>query len=131
MKYLFSILMFLSGINFCQAQEGVTIIENDKIGELMRSYIGQNHQETHIQAWRIQVVTTDDRRKMEQARAKFRSLYPNISTDWKQVAPWYMLKAGAYKRKLDLEGFLLQVKRNFPGAIPIMDQVEKTQLLSL
>lgn len=128
MKKLIVILLFIWNIAPSMAQ--ITIVENGNISSLMNAYKGSNQQQTHVQAWRIQIITTDDRRKMEQARAKFNQMYPRIQTDWKQVPPWYMLKAGAYKRKLDLEGFLLQVKRDFPGAIPIMDQVEKTQLLS-
>jgi len=97
---------------------------------MMSIYKNHNQQESHIQAWRIQIITTDDRRKMENARAKFSGLYPLIKTSWKHVSPWYHLKAGAYKTKLELQGFLIQIKRDFPGAIPIMDKVAKTELLS-
>ena len=96
----------------------------------MSIYTTANQQSEYIQAWRIQVVTTDDRRKMETARVKFSGLYPLIKTSWKHVSPWYHLKAGAYKTKLELQGFLIQVKKDFPGAIPIMDRVKKEELLS-
>ena len=125
----FLFVSFLAFPNSSKAQN-VTITEHGRVGEMMSIYTNNNKQESHIQAWRIQIITTDDRRRMETARAKFAQLYPEIQTSWKHVSPWYHLKAGAYKTKLELQGFLLQVKENFPGAIPILDRVKKEELLS-
>jgi len=109
--------------------QNIIINENGRISEMMRIYKRANQQEKYTEAWRIQIITTDDRRKMETARAKFKVLFPGIQTNWNHVSPWYHLKAGAYKTKLELQGFLLQVKKNFPGAIPVMDLVKKEDLL--
>jgi hypothetical protein len=115
---------------FSMMAQNIIINENGRIADMMRTYKNINQNQGHMQAWRIQIITTDDRRKMETARAQFNGLYPAIRTEWKHVSPWYHLKAGAYKTKLELQGFLIQVKQNFPGAIPIMDKVKKEELLS-
>ena len=130
--YLLKIMssLVLCFFAFSIIAQNIIINENDRISEMMSIYKKANEQENFVQAWRIQIITTDDRRKMETARAKFNGLYPAIKTNWKHVSPWYHLKAGAYKNKLELQGFLIQVKRNFPGAIPIMDRVQKEELLS-
>jgi hypothetical protein len=119
-------VLFYCGSLFGQ----VSIKEEDKISRLMDSYTNQSKSKDFIQAWRIQLVTTNDRRKMENVRGKFGTLYPGYKISWKHVSPYYHVQVGAYRTKLELQGFLLQLKQDFPNAIPVMDKIRKTELLN-
>ena len=107
----------------------VTIKEEDKISQAMEQYISDNREMDIVRAWRIQIITTDDRREMERARSDFRILYPGIKNSWEHTAPYYKVKVGAYENKEDLEAFLLKLKKDFPSAIPVRDDVKKEDLI--
>lgn len=127
MKYLICSLVFLFSLTL---NGQVSIIEDAKVSSLMNSYINQARSSQYVQGWRIQLVTTNDRRKMEAARGKFGSLYPGIEISWKHVSPYYQVQIGAYRTKLELQSFLLQLKNDFPTAIPVRDKVMKVELLN-
>lgn len=127
MRCSFIILFLL--ILFKTSSAQVKIVEQGNISRLMSSYISQSKSTEVIQGWRIQLITTNDRRKMEAAREKCAELFPELKAEWKHVSPYYQVRIGAYRTKLELQSFLLQLKDDFPNAIPVMDQIKKVELL--
>jgi len=128
---LFLILLIALSASGMSYSQGVTVVEHDGIQALLATYI--NYHKTHamVKGYRVQIITTDDRRKMENALYKFRQLYPEIQSDWEHKVPYYQVKVGAFKEKLDYQGFLIEIKKDFPGAIPIVADIRKEELLSL
>ena len=128
MKYalLFIGILFL---NSAFGQGNVTVITSPPIDQMMDKFTTTNRAETSIKGWRIQIITNDDRRKMEAARSKFSWLYPDVKVKWNHVAPYYRVKVGAYENKMQLMGFLLELKTDFPGVIPVMDNIRKSELV--
>jgi hypothetical protein len=124
---LFAVLFIFSNQ---LASQGITIIEHGNVRHIMQMYMQQNQEDVYIQGWRIQIITTNNRRKMENAKAKFRYKYPNINLSWEHKSPYYLVKVGAYQEKIDLQGFLLDLKSDFPGSIPIMDKIKKEELIA-
>ena len=114
---------------FAQAQGKIVINEASGIRYLVDNYVRINKGNPYIQGWRIQIITTDDRRKMENAMGKFRSLYPDMISDWEHRSPYYLVKVGAFRDKLDYQKFLLEIKQDFPSSIPIIEKVRKEELL--
>ena len=128
MKYtlLFIGILFL---NSSSAQGNVSVKTSPSIDQMMDKFTTTNRAETSIKGWRIQIITTDDRRKMEAARGKFSGLFPGVEVKWNHVAPYYRVKVGAYENKMQLMGFLLELKNDFPGVIPVMDNIRKSELV--
>lgn len=124
---LFIIFLLFCCLNFGYSQ--VNINESPNIQNLMESYKAAKQSEGKVKAWRIQIITTDDRRKMEKARSKFRSLYPDIKSTWVHESPYYKVKVGAYKTKMELQGLLSELKRSFRGVIPIVEKIKKEDLI--
>lgn len=114
-------------LDFCQGQ--VRIQEESGVATMMNDYLSMNRQSSTIKAWRIQIITTPDRRKMEQARGKFAGVYPHLESYWTHENPYYKVKVGAFETKEDLQNFLLELKKDFPSAIPVQDNIEKTELV--
>lgn len=111
------------------AAQSVVVNESPAVTELMEKYKSQSGEQNSISGWRIQIITTDDRRKMETARAKFETMYPGLYLKWEHVVPYYKIKVGAYKEKIDLQGFLQELRQDFPAAIPIPEKIKKTELV--
>ena len=127
MKKLYILLcLFFALGNSSDAQ--VTVVEEPAISQLMNDFIYRNQQKTIISGWRIQIITTNDRRKSEAARAKFEGLYPDMRSSWEQEIPFYKVKVGAFETKEELQALLLELKINFPSAIPVVDQISVDEL---
>ena len=130
MKYLVIFFFSLACTQIC-AQGTVKVNTSANVDKMMDQFTTANKAENTIKGWRIQIITTNDRRKMESARSKFSSLYPDIEVKWNHVAPYYRVKVGAYETKMQLMGFLLELKEEFPGVIPVMDDIKKSELIGL
>ena len=129
-KYLFKLgffllLLFFGRVGFSQ----VLLQEEESIEEIMRIYKRSNFDTPMVRAWRIQIVTTNDRATMEKAIEKFKRSYPEIKYSWQHNPPYYQVRIGAYEKKRDLEAFLLKLKEAFPAALPIQDDIEKTKII--
>jgi siroheme synthase (precorrin-2 oxidase/ferrochelatase) len=105
------------------------IYETPEISKMMDHYIKLNKSIDEIDGWRIQIVTTTDRREMDQAISKFRRKYPEQLINWTHKSPYYHVKVGAYMTKRELQGFLITLKQDFPSAIAVREKIEKTDLL--
>lgn len=129
----FTTLLLLLGVLLFTIPEavaqGVSIREHGNVRSLMNTYTYKNKEQAYVKGWRIQIITTSDRREMERAQTEFGNLYPDMVTDWQHRSPYYMLKTGAFRDKLDYQGFLLEVKENFPSATPVLEQLRKDELL--
>ena len=101
----------------------VLIKEEPSVARLMNDFVYTNQQKESIKGWRIQIITTNDRRKSENAKAQFARLYPEINVKWKQEVPFYKVQVGAYETKEELQAFLQEIKMDFPSAIPVVDDV--------
>ena len=128
MQKILSLLLFVFiFLNVAVGQ--VTFVEDGNVSSLMTKFKTHHRDQQTIKAWRIQVVTTNDRRTMESAISKLQSLYPELQYDWKHVSPYYQVKVGGYEEKQDLQQQLLQLKKDFPSAIPVMDDILKSSIL--
>lgn len=123
-----ALMFFVAGF---QTEAQVRISEEPEITKLMEQYVQTNRQESIVRAWRIQILTTNDRRTMETGIKKFQMLYPDIDYTWEHNPPYYQVRIGAYELKEDLEATLLELKRDFPSALPVQAEMKKTQLLEL
>ena len=125
---VFGILMLYSIPQDVNSQSVVN--EEPEVTAMMRNFVSKHKTNDAIRGWRIQIITTDNRRKMEAARGKFAVMYPDISIKWQHESPYYKVQIGAYEKKMDLQGFLLKLKEDFPTAIPVLDDVYKSELVN-
>ena len=72
-KYIFTLIL----ISFSFVLSGqVTVNEEPIVKDAMAKYKRVNASIDFVRAWRIQIITTDDRRRMEKAIRDFERLYP-------------------------------------------------------
>ncbi len=124
--YIFGFIFFVQSNMIAQ---NILVNEDPGVTSMMQKYIMQSQEKDEIDAWRIQIITTDDRRRMENAEAKFRRMYPSFEILKVHESPYYRVKTGAWENKLDLQVFLQQIKPDFPSAIPVVDKIREESLL--
>lgn len=113
------------------SQKNVTI----KMSPITESYLQKFKEEGKtvqtVKAWRIQVISTTDRREMELTRSNFVAMYPGVSMDWNHVAPYYQVRVGYFENKNKLMPLLLDIKKTFPSATPVYDVVSKKSIVNI
>lgn len=99
----------------CSAQE-VKITEESGIGRVMDFYINYNKGLTEVDGYRIQIIATQDLRRMEDELSSFRYAYPHFSTRTEYVKPYYKIQVGAFIEKLDARRALKKIKKKYTSA---------------
>lgn len=109
----------------------VRIIEHGPYSEMLDKYTEINRDNSRrLSGYRVQILATTDRLKLEEAKEKFERLYP-YAADWNHEAPYYKLRTGAFTDRARATAFLYKVKRNFPSAYPaIVKDIRPAELLN-
>jgi hypothetical protein len=128
-KCFLPFLLLLLVVAFAQAQGNISEKVDPSIAALMKRYVDANKSTKTIAGWRIQIMATTDRQRVEDALKKFESLYPNMSADWVQSKPYYKLRAGAFTSKRDAIAAQYLLKADYPTAYPVQDSEIKPEEL--
>ncbi len=109
---------------FCTtwATAQVNFSEDYMIERMMTRYKQINQSKPTTSGWRIQVLASTDRRKVEAAYSVFKSRYPYIPCEWKHISPYYKLQAGAYSTRLEAIAALEKIKVHYRTAFPTIDK---------
>jgi hypothetical protein len=112
-----------------QAQ-GVRETVEPKINQMMQRFIELNKSQKNLKGWRIQIMATTDRQRMESALQQFQALYPNVTADWIHAKPYFKVRAGAFETKRDAQAILYLLKRDYPAAYLVQDnEIKPVELL--
>jgi sporulation related protein len=124
---------FLScSIFFCslvQAQGQVSETIDPKVAQLIKTFVDNNNAATTLKGWRIQILASTDRQRVENALYQFQALYPNVPADWVHAKPYYKIRAGAFTSKREALRTLYILKPDYPAAYPVQDNAIKPQEL--
>ncbi len=121
MKKLFFFTCLFSLIANFAFSQSINVEEEYFVSQMLERHVQNNKAKTITSGWRVQLFSTSDRNKVEEAKQKFLRDYPGISVDWTHAKPYYRLRAGAFKTKLEAMKLLHQLKRDYPSAFPAKD----------
>lgn len=113
------IVLSVAGQNVLSAQE-IQLNEDPKISQLFRNWTNSNRANPRVEGWRIQIMATPDRQQVEDARNRFRIQYPDVPADWTHEKPYYKLRVGAFRSRLEAQAFLATLPE-YAGAYPARD----------
>ena len=126
----FLLLLCLTSIG--ASGQSVKVNEDFTITRMLTRMAEINKSGTGVDGWRIQILATTDRRKMEAAKTMFQRNYPQVSIDWIHEKPYYKLRAGAFASKLDAAKLLYNLKKDYTSAYPAKDNnINPQELLGL
>lgn len=131
MKRVLLFLVFLTSATLgLQAQSSnVVITEEPAIAGLITRYVELNRADNFMDGWRIQVLATTDRQKLDATLQKFQYRYPNIPVDWVHSSPYYRLRAGAFATKLEALRLKNILGQEYSGLYPVKDDKVRPQEL--
>jgi hypothetical protein len=118
-KIVFFLGIWLMGSPLVRGQE-IQINESPDITQLYKTWVNFNRSHAKITGWRVQIMASPDRTQVEAARNRFRQQYPEVKADWVHEKPYYKLKAGAFRTRLEALAFMSSLL-DYPGAFPVKD----------
>ncbi|TXF88701.1 SPOR domain-containing protein [Neolewinella aurantiaca] len=130
----FSALLLYTLI-FCYAgslsAQNITVKTEPGIDALMELFQTENESETKVDGWRVQILATTDRNRLNTVESEFKVNYPSVPVDWVHTKPYYKLRAGAFQTKQEAERLKYTLGRQFEGVYLVKDKVGKNELLRM
>ncbi len=117
----------------------VTLNEEPTISRMMDAYVSNNRQPSGmppsttptvqvIDGFRVQLLATTDRRKVDEVIGGFGSRYQGVYSGWIQAQPYYKVRVGGFANRAAATTFLQKIKTNYPDAYIVADRVKTTEL---
>ena len=119
LRVLIAVLIGFGSFSRVAAQE-VQINETPAVAELYKTWTNQNRTNPHMEGWRVQIMASTDRPQVEEGRLRFRTAYPEVHAEMVHEKPYYKLKVGAFKSRLEALAFIATIPE-FAGAYPSKD----------
>lgn len=114
------LVALLSGFSQNVFAQEVQLNEDPKVSQLVRNWTNSNRSNPRVNGWRVQIMATTDREQVEDARNRFRTQYPDVPAEWAHEKPYYKLRVGAFRNKLEAQAFLATLT-DYAGAYPAKD----------
>lgn len=117
--------LFILGLLACVCTQlnaqAVQVKETPEVTRIMTRFVASNKASTTVNGWRVQLLATTDRQRMESVQQSFQYRYPNIPVDWVHNKPYYKLRAGAFTNKMDAQRLRYILERDYDGLYLVFD----------
>lgn len=134
----FLLSLFISSILYAQDGTGkVKVYKDPVIDTLLQMHISKNRQDMAnpnddgLSGYRIQIFFdsgNESRENADQVIEEFTEEYPGIRTYLTFREPYYRVRVGDFRKKIEALGFLQQIKDDYPNAWVIKDQINFPEL---
>ncbi len=125
-KFFLVFCFLLTFSSFAKAQKGnVVITESPLISTLVEKhkYINEKHK---IIGWRVQIFFDSGNNSKSHAYSKkgvFMAMYPDMSVYLMFQSPYYKVRVGDFRTRIDAEGFKQKIVGEFPDAFVVKDEI--------
>ena len=111
----------------------VIIVQDSRIDTILNKHLEMNKalllntDNFAIDGYRIQIFEESGNKSSTRARevmSEFSSKYPDMPTYLTWQAPNFKVRVGDFRTRMEAEGFLKKIKRNYPIAWVIRDKIK-------
>ena len=113
-----------------QGQGDVMIFQDMRVNELVYNHIEQNKQKG-VPGYRIRIYAnlgSGSRDQSQATKARFYELFPTIPVYREYVSPYFRVLVGDYRTKIDALKDFNQIKRYFPSAFIVPNEINYPEL---
>lgn len=107
-----------------QANKNYTVKQDDAIAGLLYKYREYNHKREFSDGYRIQIMYTDVRDEVYKSKANLYKEFADLASYVEYEQPYYKLRVGDFKTRLDATYYLQQVITLYPGAFIVRDKIK-------
>jgi hypothetical protein len=104
----------------------VVIHQNPEIDTLLKKHIQYNLHQDGIEGYRIHIFFDAGNQSLSratQAARQFQTLYPGDTAYISFSEPYYRVRVGDFRKRMDAEGHLQKILSNYPNAFVIRDRI--------
>ena len=125
------LLLPLTVFSYCLMAQSVQVKMDPIVADMLDQYATTNKTQNTVSGWRVQILATTSRERLESVQQSFRYHYPNIPVDWEHDRPYYKLQAGAFRTKRDALRLKYILSREYEGLYLVRDDaIGKGELLN-
>ena len=134
MKKLFFLFILSPFLSLAQTDTtlsengSITSINEKGINALVRKYENILKAKNGVAGWRVQLMFKAKKEELKQLKIAFIKLYPEISVYLKYDAPYYRVRVGNCRTKLEAIKIKNLISKKFPGAYPVPEIINFSQL---
>lgn len=131
--------MVFTGVfrNFSEAQTGndsvavhygkITIVQDPMIDYLMEQHKNLPPEKKTAPGFRIQIASNNNKQLVLNTKAQFIKSFPATQSYFNYYQPNYRLRVGDYSSKLEANQALKEIRRVFPAAFIVNDEINLAQ----
>jgi hypothetical protein len=127
---IFFLIFILSGTKGIYSQNNeskqkVTVIQDPRIISLVEKHIYLNEKQK-IAGWRVQIFFESGNNSKSRAHSKkglFLAMYPDMGVYLMFQSPYYKVRVGDFRSRMDAEGFKQKLLGEFPDAFVVKDEI--------
>ena len=121
---LLSIVCYSQDSTTVSINKNFSVTQNAKISELLYKYKDYNRKKEFAEGYRIQIMYTDVRDEVYKNKGAMYKEFSDLSSYVEYEQPYYKLRLGDFKSRLDATYYLQQVVTLYPGAFIVRDKIK-------
>lgn len=131
--FVLYITLFLGGGAFAQqgANGELKVFQDPRADTLMERYIQINEIHPVIEGWRIEIffeAGNYSKKLAMEAKSGFVEQYPEVPSYLIFQQPYYKVRVGDFRTKMEAEKFLREIEAGYPQAFVVMDEINYPKL---
>ena len=109
--------------SFAQTEGVIKVESNESIKKLIAKKIAYNKGSKEVQGYKIQLFYGSEE-GAKKVREKFNSVFEDIPSELQFNSPDWKVWAGSYKKEIEADKALAEIKEGFPSAIKIKAKIK-------
>ncbi|MFN3555022.1 MAG: SPOR domain-containing protein [Bacteroidales bacterium] len=106
------------------------VSQDERVDQLLRSH-RQNNQRAGVSGFRVQIYTDSGNRsklRTDRVKAEFDARFPRVRSYITYDEPYYRLRVGDFRTRLDAQRFLNEISSIYPAAHIVPDRIQFPRL---
>jgi hypothetical protein len=112
---------------YTYAQGGsAEVIADPRIDQLVEKHIFLNQHQSSLDGWRVQIFFdsgANSKRKATEVLNHFNSQHPETNAYLSFREPYYRVRVGDFRTRLEAEGFMKTIQSEYPNAFAASDKI--------
>lgn len=126
MRKFFVILLFLFSCSIVEAQRNVHYDVEPGVERIQEDYVNNWRKISTVDGYRIQIAAysgVNSRSQAEAAKNSFNGMFPYIKANIIYTEPYFKVRVGNYRTRLQAYKDLESIKLSYPGAYIVPDKI--------
>ena len=133
MRYIIPFLFSLMIFQTVQAQQGkVEVIADDRIDLLIDKHKYYNRHQPVLEGWRVQIffdAGAHSKSKATEVQNRFTTRHQGTEAYLSFKEPYYRVRVGDFRSRIEAEGFLQKIKGEYPNAFAVSEIINPPPII--